>query len=99
VSTNGTVDLTRLIPGTIYDGHTVDNTNIVKQDTSLHTYSLTDENPVETILDVNLSGGAFYDTTHTYAPEELVPGTMYDNLAMTVVTALDAGNVAYSTKQ
>ena len=42
--------------------------------------------------DINIDGGAYVDTFSSHAPEELVPGHVYDTLSMTVFTQI-AGNV------
>jgi hypothetical protein len=36
--------------------------------------------------DINIDGGAFYDTFSSHAPEELVPGIIFDNLNLQVFT-------------
>lgn len=36
--------------------------------------------------DINIHGGAFVDTANSHAPEELVPGRIYDTLEMRVFT-------------
>jgi hypothetical protein len=41
--------------------------------------------------DINIDGGAYVDTFSSHAPEELVPGRVYDTLSMTVFTKI-AGN-------
>jgi hypothetical protein len=47
--------------------------------------------------DINVVGGAYVDTYSSHAPEELVPGRMYDNLNMEVWTLMRSGtaNVGY----
>ena len=49
--------------------------------------------------DVNVDGGAYYDTYSSHAPEELVPGVTFDNLNMIVYTNVVVGssrtNVGY----
>lgn len=42
--------------------------------------------------DINIDGGAYVDTFSSHAPEELVPGCVYDTLSMTVFTKI-SGNV------
>jgi len=42
--------------------------------------------------DINVDGGAYVDTYSSHAPEELVPGIMYDTLDMKVYTKIN-GNV------
>lgn len=41
--------------------------------------------------DINIEGGAYYDKFSSYAPEELVPGVMYDSLSLTVLTDINNG--------
>jgi hypothetical protein len=41
--------------------------------------------------DINIDGGAYVDPNSSHAPEELVPGRVYDTLSMTVFTKI-AGN-------
>ena len=41
--------------------------------------------------DINIDGGAYYDTYNSHAPEELVPGIVYDNLNMSVYTKINNG--------
>jgi len=36
--------------------------------------------------DITVDGGAYFDTYSSHGPEELIPGTMYDNLNMEVFT-------------
>jgi hypothetical protein len=38
--------------------------------------------------DINVDGGAYYDTFSSHAPEELVPGQTFDHLAVKVYTKL-----------
>jgi len=86
VKIDGSIDLTRLIPGTVYDAHKIDSTIAVKSDTDFDVILAENSNEIQLGFDTNISGGAFYDEEKSYAPEELVPGVMYDHLAMTVIT-------------
>lgn len=48
--------------------------------------------------DIIIDGGEYVDTYSSHAPEELVPGRVYDTLDMTVYTfATDAASGAYDT--
>ena len=38
--------------------------------------------------DINIDGGAYYDTFSSHAPEELIPGQTFDHLAIKVYTKL-----------
>ena len=46
--------------------------------------------------DVSIDGGAYYDTYSSHAPEELVPGAIYDNLNMLVVTGINGNTETVS---
>ena len=51
--------------------------------------------------DIITSGGKFLDSNHSYAPEEHVPGSVYDTLEMfvhTLPTQLLSGSTGYSPK-
>ena len=47
--------------------------------------------------DVAIDGGAYIDTYSSHAPEELMPGTLYDNLNMVVTTktASNSSTISY----
>jgi len=45
--------------------------------------------------DINISGGAYVDTYSSHAPEELVPGRMYDTLEMRVFTNNSSNTASY----
>jgi hypothetical protein len=46
--------------------------------------------------DIETTGGAFVDPTHSHAPEELIPGRLYDTLEIRVFTEYDNnGNTEY----
>jgi hypothetical protein len=40
--------------------------------------------------DVDIDGGAYYDTYSSHAPEELVPGVTFDNLNLSVYTKINS---------
>lgn len=40
--------------------------------------------------DINIDGGAYVDTYSSHAPQELVPGILFDSLNMSVFTKVDA---------
>ena len=42
--------------------------------------------------EINVAGGEFYDTNVSYAPQELIPGRMYDTLNVTV---FDTNNLSF----
>lgn len=41
--------------------------------------------------DINIEGGAYYDTYSSHAPEEMMPGIIFDNLMITVMTKIKNG--------
>lgn len=43
--------------------------------------------------DINVDGGAYVDRFSSHAPEEFIPGRVYDNLNMQVYTTANVGNV------
>ena len=45
--------------------------------------------------DINITGGAYVDLYSSHAPEELIPGRMYDALEMRVFTNTVAGTATY----
>jgi hypothetical protein len=46
--------------------------------------------------DVTVDGGAYIDTYSSHAPEELIPGTLYDSLNMLVTTKIENDNAIMS---
>ena len=74
-------------PGVIVDGNTFVGNVYDSSISSAYTTSL-GINP----SDINIDGGAFYDIYNSYAPEELVPGRMYDSLNISV---FDTNNLAF----
>lgn len=74
-------------PGVIVTGNTF-TSNVVDSTISSMYNSALGVNP----SDINIDGGGFVTTFSSYAPEELVPGFMRDNLNVTV---FDTGNVAF----
>lgn len=45
--------------------------------------------------DIKIDGGAYYDTYSSHAPEELVPGRMFDSLELRVFTNNSANTATY----
>ncbi len=45
--------------------------------------------------DINIVGGAYVDTYNSHAPEELIPGRMYDSLEMRVFTNASSTALTY----
>lgn len=85
IAYTGNVDLTLTQRGLEYPGVTVDgNTftgNIYDASISSRYTSSLGVNPGDIIVD----GGKYVDIFSSYAPEEMVPGRMYDNLNLTVI--------------
>jgi hypothetical protein len=46
--------------------------------------------------DVSIDGGAYIDTYSSHSPEELIPGTLYDSLNMTVSTKIQNNSAVIS---
>jgi hypothetical protein len=85
VAYNGNVDLRLTQKGLEYPGVTVDgNTYVGSQYDSLIQSRYTDSFGISP-NDIFIDGGKYVDIFESYAPEELVPGRMYDNLDLTVV--------------
>jgi len=97
---NPGLDLSLLINGIAYPGVEVDSVHFAQSLDSvgpegLPTYS---EEIIDTIyesafldtylgttpIDINIDGGMFIDTYHSHAPDELVPGAMFDTLDIKV---------------
>ena len=81
--------------GVIYSSDGIALLSTSAYDTAL--YSLYNSTLGTTPEDVITFGGDFIDTAHSHAPEELVPGIMFDTLDMRVYTKIDndANVVAY----
>jgi hypothetical protein len=76
-------------PGVVVDGNTYVGTEIDSVITSAYTDAL-GINPST----INIDGGAYVDTFSSHAPQELVPGRMFDSVDMTV---FDTNQLAYRT--
>lgn len=93
----GNVDLKNYIDGIGYPGVTVDGNTYVGNDfdttmQSAYTDSL-GVNPSDIIVD----GGQYVSTYSSHAPEELLPGRMYDALSMTVFQKENIGFRLFET--
>ena len=64
-----------------------DYNNSAYLDTSLQNF-YTNTSFGSNVGDIEVDGGAYIDTYSSHAPEELVPGTLYDSLNMTVSTKI-----------
>ena len=85
VAYNGNVDLTLTqkgldYPGVVVDGNTFTG-NVYDSLIQSHYTDSLGVNPADIIID----GGKYVDIFESYAPEELVPGRMYDSLNLSVV--------------
>jgi hypothetical protein len=85
VAYNGNVDLRLTQKGLEYPGVTVDgNTYLGSQYDSLIQSRYTDIFGISP-NDIIVDGGKYVDIFESYAPEELVPGRAYDNLAVSMI--------------
>jgi hypothetical protein len=83
-------DLRRLFSGIEYPGNKVDGRNFladknVELDTQIESY-FKDVTLGIRPEDINIVGGAFIDTFSSHAPEEFLPGMIYDTLDIKVFT-------------
>jgi hypothetical protein len=72
-----------------------DYNNATYLDTSIQDF-YTNTNFGSNVGDIGVDGGAYIDTYSSHAPEELVPGTLYDSLNMTVSTKLQNNTAVMS---
>lgn len=93
-------DLARLFHGTEYSGNRVDGgkdsdtADGLDVDTNIQSL-FTDLELGTRPEDINIVGGAFVDTFNSHAPEELLPGIVFDTLDMQVYTVdLDNPQIA-----
>ena len=92
-------DITDKIPGSEYRGVQVKGqaynstaTDILSLDTDI-TSEYTDNQLGQRPEDIVINGGKFIDTYSSHAPEELIPGQVFDSLQMNVFTTkVFAGN-------
>lgn len=87
VDSQGRIGVSRLLPGT------TDEYNIVKTDDTVYNESVY-KSPIAGQSNtgaeaIDVTGGQFYDTTKSFAPEELIPGTTLDSVSITVSTVVD----------
>ena len=92
IAYQGNIDLTLTQPGLQYPGVVVDgntyNGNIY--DTSISSFYANAF--TNNTYEIDIDGGNYISTFASYAPEELVPGYMRDNLNLSVY---DTSNIAY----
>ena len=91
-------DLTQLFSGIDYPGVQVRGLPFTSNTSLIDTYiqsTYKDANLGIRAEDINIDGGAYVDTFNSHAPEELVPGIVFDTLNMEVYTrSIDSqGNV------
>jgi hypothetical protein len=92
IAFNGNIDLSRVNGGLVFPGITVDGNTFVGNtfDNSIQSFygNVFGTDPG----DITVDGGAYVDAYHSHAPEELVPGRMYDNLNFKVI---DTNHIAF----
>jgi hypothetical protein len=92
IAFNGNIDLSRVNGGLVFPGITVDGNTFVGDtfDNSIQSFygNVFGTDPG----DITVDGGAYVDPYHSHAPEELIPGRMYDNLNFKVI---DTNHIAY----
>ena len=76
-------------PGVIVDGADYANTMASMMDTSISS-TFIDTSLGTRPEDINIDGGGFVDTFSSHAPEELLPGTVFDTLEIKVYTKISA---------
>jgi len=89
ISTQGNIDLSITQAGLSYPGVIIDgNTYIGQELDAIVTSSYADNLGIDPNA-IFVDGGAYVDTFSSYAPDELVPGRMYDSLNLTVTQNID----------
>jgi hypothetical protein len=86
---NPGLDLALLFDGIAYPGVQVDGSTFGITDDELdviYASDFTDDYLGTRPEDINVDGGAFIDTYHSHAPEELVPGSIFDTLDLRVLS-------------
>ena len=84
---NPGLDLSLLFNGIAYPGVEVDGDTFTVTEDELDTIyesEFLDEYLGTRPTDINVAGGEFIDTYHSHAPEELVPGSIFDTLDIKV---------------
>ena len=84
IAFNGNLDLRNVDDGLDYPGVKVDGNSYVGTTYDTHISSKYTDVIGIAPGDINVDGGAYYDRFNSHAPEELVPGRMYDSLNMSV---------------
>jgi len=88
--------LPALVPGIDFEGVKLTGGKFTTQpwnapDSIVNGSAFTDANLGTQFEDVNITGGAFIDTWHSHAPEELVPGQCFETVSITVFTEDGSG--------
>lgn len=86
---NPGLDLSLLINGIAFPGVEVQDVDFLGDTTAIDTIyesSFLDAYLGTRSTDINVDGGAFVDTYHSHAPEELVPGIVFDTLDIRVIS-------------
>lgn len=88
----GNIDLSLVADGLVYPGVKVDGSSYTNTtyDTNIQG-AFTDNYGIDP-TSITVDGGAYYDTFSSHAPEELIPGRMYDSLNIQVY---DTDLIAY----
>jgi hypothetical protein len=90
----GNIDLARLIPGITYEYNAITN------DPNVYNDNTTGGNGTGTgLIEIDIVGGAFYDVTKSFAPEELVPGVSSDSLSLRVETIINNSRYIYKVNK
>ena len=81
---NGNIDFNLITDGITYPGVIVDGNTFVGTDFDTIIQSKFTSSLGVNPSDINIDGGKFVSTFTSHAPQELVPGRMYDSLNLTV---------------
>ena len=84
VAYNGNVDLTLISDGMNYPGVIIEGNTYVSTEVDTIMQSRYSDNLGVDMANVRVDGGGYVDTYSSHAPEELVPGRMFDSFNMSV---------------
>lgn len=99
IDAKGRVDLSRLIPGVVYNNYAVVNDPTVYNESRSKSPGIGDLVTGNNPEDINVVGATFGSTELAYAPEELVAGTTYDNLNLRITTITDENTYVYTLRK
>jgi hypothetical protein len=88
----GNIDLSLVADGLVYPGVIVDGSSYSNTEFDTNIQSAYTDNFGIDPTTVTIDGGAYYDTFNSHAPEELIPGQMFDSLNVQV---FDTNHLAY----